>query len=324
MIRFRSILALPALALAAAPLSAQGHSITRDYRAAADSLIRAATRDSAAYRRLGELVDRFGYRLAGSSSLEAAIDWILAEMRKDGLSNVEGEPVMVTHWVRGQESVDLVSPRRAPLRMLGLGGSVGTPADGITARVLVVSSFEDLERHRAEARGRIVLFDAPFTEYGETRRYRTDGAVAAARAGAVASLIRSITPFSIRSPHTGRVSYQTEVPTIPAAALSNEDAMMLHRMQDRGDSLVVTLRMQAHQLPDAQSRNVVAEVVGRVEPQEVVVLGGHIDSWDVGQGAMDDGGGSVAAWEAVRLIQKLRLRPRRTIRVVLWTNEENG
>ena len=326
MIRFRSILALPVLALTllAAPLSAQGRSIARDYRAAADSLIRAATRDSAAYRRLGELVDRFGYRLAGSPSLEAAIDWILAEMRKDGLSNVQGEPVMVTHWVRGQESVDLVSPRRAPLRMLGLGGSVGTPAEGITARVLVVSSFDELDRRRAEARGRIVLFDAPFTDYGETRRYRTDGAVAAARAGAVASLIRSVAPFSIRSPHTGRVSYQPEVANIPAAALSNEDAMMLHRMQDRGDSVVVTLKMQARQLPDAQSRNVVAEVVGRVAPEEVVVLGGHIDSWDVGQGAMDDGGGSVAAWEAVRLIHKLGLRPRRTIRVVLWTNEENG
>ena len=290
MIRFRSILALPMLALSllATPLSAQGRSIARDYRAAADSLIRAATRDSAAYRRLGELVDRFGHRLAGSPSLEAAIDWILAEMRKDGLSNVQGEPVMVTHWVRGQESVDLVSPRRAPLRMLGLGGSVGTPAEGITARVLVVSSFDELDRRRAEARGRIVLFDAPFTDYGETRRYRTDGAVAAARAGAVASLIRSVAPFSIRSPHTGRVSYQPEVANIPAAALSNEDAMMLHRMQDRGDSVVVTLKMQAR------------------------------------QGAMDDGGGSVAAWEAVRLIHKLGLRPRRTIRVVLWTNEENG
>jgi len=313
-----------ALTLLAAPLSAQGRSIARDYRAAADSLIRAATRDSAAYRRLGELVDRFGHRLAGSPSLEAAIDWILAEMRKDGLSNVQGEPVMVTNWVRGQESVDLVSPRRAPLRMLGLGGSVGTPAEGITARVLVVSSFDELDRRRAEARGRIVLFDAPFTDYGETRRYRTDGAVAAARVGAVASLIRSVAPFSIRSPHTGRVSYQPEVANIPAAALSNEDAMMLHRMQDRGDSVVVTLKMQARQLPDAQSRNVVAEVVGRAEPEEVVVLGGHIDSWDVGQGAMDDGGGSVAAWEAVRLIHKLGLRPRRTIRVVLWTNEENG
>jgi carboxypeptidase Q len=326
MTRLRLLLPLPALvlALAAAPAHAQGRNISRDYRAAADSLIRAATRDSAAYRRLGELVDRFGHRLAGSPSLEAAIDWILAEMRKDGLDNVHGEPVTVTSWVRGRESVDLVSPRRAPLRMLGLGGSVGTTDEGITARVLVVSSFEELERRKAEAQGKIVLFDAPFTNYPDTRHYRTDGAMAAARAGAVASLIRSVASFSIRSPHTGRVSYDSAASKIPAAALSVEDAMMLHRMQDRGDTVVVTLRMQAHDAPDALSRNVVAEVVGREKPDEVVVLGGHIDSWDVGQGAMDDGGGSVAAWEAVRLIRRLGLRPRRTVRVVLWTNEENG
>jgi len=208
--------------------------------------------------------------------------------------------------------------------MLGLGGSVATPGGGITAPVLVVSSLEELAKRAADARGRIVLFDAPFTNYGDTRHYRTDGATAAARVGAVASLIRSVAPFSIRSPHTGRVTYDSAAPRIPAAALSNEDAMMLHRMQDRGDTVVVTLRMAARELPDAQSRNVVAEVVGREKPDEVVVLGGHIDSWDVGQGAMDDGGGSVAAWEAVRLIRRLGLRPRRTVRVVLWTNEENG
>jgi carboxypeptidase Q len=326
MIRLRPVLSFLALAsgLTAVPAHAQGRNIPRDYRAAADSLIRAATRDSAAYRRLGELVDRFGHRMAGSASLEAAIDWILGEMRKDGLDSVRGEPVTVSNWVRGRESVDLVSPRRTPLRMLGLGGSVGTKDEGITAPVLVVSSFEELERRKAEAQGKIVLFDAPFTEYSDTRHYRTDGATAAARAGAVASLIRSVAPFSIRSPHTGRVSYDSTAPRIPAAALSNEDAMMLHRMQDRGDTVVVTLRMQARDLPRAQSRNVVAEVVGGEKPDEVLVLGGHIDSWDVGQGAMDDGGGAVAAWEAVRLIRRLGLRPRRTVRVVLWTNEENG
>jgi carboxypeptidase Q len=326
MIRLRPLFSfLPlALALTASPAQAQARNIPRDYRAAADSLIRAATRDSAAYRRLGDLVDRFGHRMAGSASLEAAIDWILDQMRKDGLDSVRGEPVMVTNWVRGRESVDLVSPRRTPLRMLGLGGSVGTRDEGITAPVLVVSSFAELEQRKRDAQGKIVLFDAPFTEYTDTRHYRTDGATAAARAGAVASLIRSVAPFSIRSPHTGRVSYDSTAPRIPAAALSNEDAMMLHRMQDRGDTVVVTLRMQARDLPKVQSRNVVAEVVGREKPDEVVVLGGHIDSWDVGQGAMDDGGGSVAAWEAVRLIRRLGLRPRRTVRVVLWTNEENG
>jgi carboxypeptidase Q len=308
----------------AADLAAQRPAAVEAYRAVADSLIHAATRDSAAYTRLGTLVDRFGHRLSGSPSLEAAIDWVLAEMKKDGLQNVRGEPVMVTHWERGRESVELVKPRRASLRMLGLGGSIGTPAAGITAPVLVVESFEDLERRKTEARGKIVLFDAPFTDYGETRRYRSDGPSAAARAGAVACLIRSVASFSIRSPHTGRLIYDSTAARIPAAALSVEDAMMLHRMQSRGDQPVVTLRMEARQLPDARSRNVVAEIVGRERPDEVVVLGGHIDSWDVGQGAMDDAGGSVAAWEAVRLMKQLGLRPRRTVRVVLWTNEENG
>ena len=313
-----------ALALSPAPAVAQGSGITPTYRAAADSLIRAATRDSAAYDRVGRLVDTFGHRLAGSRSLEAAIDWILAEMKKDGLQNVRGEPVKVAHWVRGEESVVLVRPRRDTLSMLGLGGSVATPKAGITAPVLVVSSFEELERRKADARGKIVLFDAPFTTYPETRHYRTGGPSAAARAGAVACLIRSVASSSIRSPHTGRTSYDSTAPRIPAAALSVEDAMMLHRMQDRGEQVVVTLKMGARQLPPAQSRNVVAELVGREKPDEVVVLGGHIDSWDVGQGAMDDAGGSVAAWEAVRLMHQLGLRPRRTVRVVLWTNEENG
>jgi carboxypeptidase Q len=269
-------------------------------------------------------VDGFGHRHAGSRSLEAAIDWILAQMKKDGLQNVRGEPVKVAHWVRGEESVVLVRPRRDTLSMLGLGGSVGTPKTGITAPVLVVSSFEELEQRKADARGKIVLFDVPFTNYPDTRQYRSDGPSAAARAGAVACLIRSVASSSIRSPHTGRTTYDSTAPRIPAAALSVEDAMMLHRMQVRGEPVVLTLTMGARQLPPIQSRNVVAELVGRERPDEVVVLGGHIDSWDVGQGAMDDAGGVVAAWEAVRLMGRLGLRPRRTVRVVLWTNEENG
>ena len=294
------------------------------YRAAADSLIRGATADSSAYRRLGRLVDTFGPRLSGSPSLEAAIDWVLEAMKADGLENVRGERVMVPHWVRGAESAELVKPRRARLAMLGLGGSVGTPKGGITAPVLVVASLEELERRAGQAKGKIVLLDVPFTEYTATRHVRTDGPSAAARAGAVACLIRSVATFSMRNPHTGATLYDSTAARIPAAALSVEDAMMLHRLQDRGEPVVVTLRMGARTLPDAPSRNVVAELVGREKPDEVVVLGGHIDSWDVGQGAMDDGGGSVAAWEAVRLMQRLGLRPRRTVRVVLWTNEENG
>ena len=298
--------------------------IATSYRAVADSLIRAATGDSAAYRRLGRLVDTFGPRLSGTASLEAAIDWILELMKSDGLENVRGEPVMVPRWVRGAESAELVKPRPAKLALLGLGGSVGTPKNGITAPVLVVSSLEELTSRAADAKGKIVLFDAPFTEYPVSRRIRTDGPSAAARVGALACLIRSVASSSIRSPHTGATRYDSTVARIPAAALSVEDAMMLHRFQDRGESVVVTLRMGARMLPDSPSRNVVAEIVGREKPDEVVVLGGHIDSWDVGQGAMDDGGGSVAAWEAVRTMKRLGLRPRRTVRVVLWTNEENG
>jgi carboxypeptidase Q len=321
----RRLLALTVALLATpAAATAQGGSIAGSYRAAADSLIRAATGDSAAYDRVARLVDGFGHRQAGSASLEAAIDWILAEMKTDGLQNVRGEPVKVTHWVRGEESAVLVRPRRDTLSLLGLGGSVATPRGGITAPVLVVSSFDELERRKADARGKIVLFDTPFTTYGETRQIRTSGPSVAARAGAVACLIRSVASFSIRSPHTGRTAYDSTAPKIPAAALSVEDAMMLRRMQERGEPVVLTLRMGARLLPPAQSRNVVAELVGRERPDEVVVLGGHIDSWDVGQGAMDDAGGSVAAWEAVRLMHALGLRPRRTVRVVLWTNEENG
>jgi carboxypeptidase Q len=309
----------------AAPAAARAQAdIATAYRVAADSLIRGATADSSAYRKLGRLVDTFGPRISGSASLEAAIDWILDFMKADGLENVRGEPVMVTRWVRGAESAELVQPRAARLAMLGLGGSVGTPKNGITAPVLVVTSFEDLERRAAEAKGKIVLFDVPFTDYLATRKVRTDGPSAAARVGAVARLIRSVASASIRSPHTGATRYDSTAAKIPAAALSVEDAMMLHRFQDRGVPMRLTLKMSARTLPDAPSRNVVAEIVGREKPDEVVVLGGHIDSWDVGTGAMDDAGGSVAAWEAVRLMKRLNLRPRRTVRVVLWTNEENG
>ena len=311
------LLLLPTAATAQQPIAEQ-------YRAAADRLIEAALVDSTGWQQLTRLVDRFGHRFSGSESLERAIDWMLAEMAQDGLVNVRGEKVMVPHWVRGAESLTLVEPRTQALPMLGLGGSVATPPEGITAEVLVVDSFEDLEARAADARGRIVLFDVPFESYGRTVRYRTQGAIAAARAGAVASLIRSITPYSMKTPHTGTMSYNDSVPRIPHAAITIEDALLLRRMQERGERVVVTLRMNAQTLPDAESRNVIAELRGSELPDEVVVMGGHIDSWDVGQGAMDDAGGVVAAWEAVRLMKELGLQPRRTVRVVGWTNEENG
>ena len=314
-------LALTLAAAASRTLHAQD---VAPYRAAAERLIDAATRDSAAWNRIAELTDTFGNRLSGSEALERAIDWTLDRMRRDGLENVRGEPVMVPHWVRGAESAELLSPRRKPMTILGLGGSVGTLAGGISAPVLVVTSYDDLTRRAADARGKIVLFDVPFTSYGETVRYRSGGASAAAKVGAVAMLLRSVASFSINSPHTGSLRYDTTTARIPAAAIAVEDAMLLHRMQDRGQQITAHLSMGAQTLPDAPSRNVVAELRGRELPDEVVVMGGHIDSWDVGQGAMDDAGGVVAAWEAVRLMKALGLRPRRTIRVVGWTNEENG
>jgi carboxypeptidase Q len=303
---------------------AQGTDIVATYRATADRIIDRATADSAAYNRLAVLVDRFGPRLSGSTSLEAAIDWVLAEMKKDGLDNVRGEPAMVPHWVRGNESAELLSPRVRVLPMLGLGGSVGTPANGITASVLVVSSFDELTAKAAQAKDKIVLFDVPFTTYGQTVAYRSGGAVAAAKVGAVAALVRSVTPYSQQTPHTGAMNYDSTTRRIPTAAVTVEDAMMMHRMQDRGERVVVRLKMSAATLPDKPSRNVIGELRGRELPGEVVVFGGHIDSWDVGQGAMDDGGGVMVAWEALRVLKALGLQPRRTIRVVGWTNEENG
>ena len=294
------------------------------YRDAASRITAAALADSVAWDRTAYIGDTFGHRLSGSTSLEAALDWILEQMRADGLEGVRGMPVQVPAWVRGEESAELVAPALRRLVMLGLGGSIGTPAGGIEAEVLVVTSFEDLRARPADAAGRIVLFDVPFTNYGETVRYRSSGAVEAARAGAVAALVRSVGPVSLRTPHTGTMAYDAAVPRIPVAALTLEDAAMLHRMQDRGDRPVVRLTMGAQTMPDALSRNVIGEIRGREHPEEVVLLACHIDSWDVGQGVVDDAGGCVVAWQSVRLLHDLGLRPRRTIRAVLFTNEENG
>jgi len=318
----RLLLCLP-FGLALAGVFAAGR-VPADYQPEAQRLMHAATNSLFGFTRLATMCDTFGPRFTGSKNLESAIDWCLAEMKNDGFQNVRGEEVIVPRWVRGNESVELLSPRRRKLPMLGLGGSVGTPPGGITADVLVVTGFNDLKNRVAEAKGRIVLFNVPFTEYRETVIVRTQGAVHAARAGALASLIRSVGPFSMQTPHTGGMSYADGVKKIPHAALSLEDANMLSRMAARGEPIRVRLKMEARTLPDGISRNVIAEIPGREKPEEIVIVSGHIDSWDVGQGAMDDGGGCLAAWEAARLMFQLGLRPKRTVRVVLWTNEENG
>jgi len=231
---------------------------------------------------------------------------------------------MVPHWVRGEESLEMLMPVPRNLQVLGLGNSVGTLAEGITAEAIVVHNFAELDRLGERVRGKIVVYNAPFTNYGATVAYRLQGASRAARYGAVAALVRSITPVSLQTPHTGAMNYDPNQPKIPVAAVTIEVAEFLQRMYDRGDRPTLRLKMEAKFLPDAESANVIAELKGSEKPDEVIVIGGHFDSWDVGQGAHDDGGGCIVAWEAVRLLKELGLRPRRTIRVVLYTNEENG
>lgn len=294
------------------------------YREPANRIIGEALGDKFAWTRLAELTDRFGHRLSGSPQLEAAIRWAVDEMKKDGLENVRAEPVMVPRWVRGSEQALIVKPVQDDIAMLGLGGSVGTGPNGIEAESLVVRSFDELDRRSASAKGRIVVYNVPFVSYSETVQYRYNGAARAAGYGAVATLVRSIGPTGSRTPHTGATRYEPESPSIPAAAIAAEDAERLQRMQDRGTPAVIRLRMDAETLPDTLSANVVGELRGRERPEEIVVVGGHIDSWDVGAGASDDGAGVVVTWDALRVIKKLGLRPLRTIRVVLWTNEENG
>jgi carboxypeptidase Q len=295
-----------------------------DYRNAAGRIIGAALTSKRAYERLAYLTDHIGNRLSGSTGLERAIDWAASEMKKDGLDNVRREKVMVPHWVRGEESLEMLSPVARSLTMLGLGNSVGTPHAGISADTVVVRNFDELEALGEKVRGKIVVYNVPFTNYGATVLYRGFGPSRAARYGAVATLVRSISPVSLQTPHTGALRYDDGVPKIPAAAITIEGAELLQRMQDRGEQVTVRLKMAAKFLPDAESANVIGELKGTEKPEEVVLVSGHFDSWDVGQGANDDGGGCIVSWEAVRLLKELGLRPRRTIRVVLWTNEENG
>jgi carboxypeptidase Q len=294
------------------------------YREPAAKLIGEAVSSTFAWDRLSVLTDTIGNRLSGSPALDRAIQWAVGEMKRDGLENVHTEKVMVPKWVRGEESAEIVEPARHPIVMLGLGDSVATPPDGIEAEVLVVRSFEDLEARAAQVRGRIVLFNVPFTNYGETVRFRSGGPSRSARLGAVAMLIRSVGPDGLRTPHTGALQYAADARKIPAASIASEDADRVQRMADRGSRVVVRLKMSAHFEAEAESANVIGEIRGREKPDEIVVVSGHLDSWDVGAGATDDGGGCVATWEALRIMKKLNMRPRRTVRVVLWTNEENG
>ena len=310
------------LCLAAASLGAQ--SSPGALQATSERLRAEAFRTHGAYADLAWLCDRIGNRLSGSPQLDLAITWAQERLKAAGLVNVHAEPVLVPHWVRGHESAELLLPTPHRLNILGLGGSIGTPEGGLTADVAVVGSFDELDKLGASVKGKIVLFDVPYKGYGHTVVYRHDGAARAATYGAAAALVRSVGPVSLDTPHTGAMDYDPAVPKIPTAAVTIEDSTLMRRMLDRGERIQMKLKMSAKTLPDAPSANVVAEIRGTEKPEEVVLLSGHLDSWDVGQGAQDDGAGTVIVMEAARLIQGLGLKPRRTLRVVLWTNEENG
>lgn len=313
---------LAALPAVAGPLAAK-------YKADADKILQAAMADDEGYAHLAYLTDHIGKRLSGSPQLNTAVEWGADLMRKAGLENVQIQPVMVPHWVRGEECATITYKGEAdtitkPLHMLGLGMSVGTPKGGITAPVLFVHDFAEFDKLPAsEVKGKIVVFNPGWHGYGINSMYRTGSQGRAAAKGAVAVLVRSATGLAMQIPHTGTLRYDPNQPKIPSAAISVEDALLIERLTSEGP-VQVHLEMGAHMEPDVQTGNVIGEIPGSEHPEQVVVLGGHIDSWDVGKGAQDDGSGIIATFEAVSLIRKLGLKPKRTIRIVFWVNEENG
>jgi len=305
-------------------LPGQPGPLTEHYRADATRILAAADADTDGYAALAYLCDHIGNRSSGSPQLNAAVQWGAGLMRKAGLDNVTVQPVTVPHWVRGQEEASILAPVRRRLHMLGLGMSVGTPPEGITAPVVFVHDFKELDALPADAvRGKIVVFNPGWHGYGVGTNYRTNGPSRAASKGAIAVLVRSATGLALETPHTGMLEYDPAQPKVPAAGISVEDALLIERLAKEGP-VEIHLQMDAHFEPDVESGNVVGEITGSEHPDEVVVIGGHIDSWDVGQGAQDDGSGIMATFEAVSLLHKLGLRPRRTIRLVFWVSEENG
>ncbi|KAL5242526.1 hypothetical protein ACI65C_009936 [Semiaphis heraclei] len=273
---------------------------------------------------LSEFTDTFGSRMAGTPNLENSIDYMMNTLRAENLDNVHSERVMFTGWQRRKENAALVRPRFKNLAMLGLGGSVSTAPEGIKAEVVVVTSFDDLANKSSQVNGKIVVYNQPYVSYSETVTYREMGASEASKYGAVATLIRSITPFSLNTPHAGQQSYSDGVKKIPTACITVEDAELLYRMYNRGTKLEIFLKMDSKFFTNATSRNTVAEIKGTTDPDKIVLVSGHLDSWDVGQGAMDDGGGAFISWNSLVILKNLGLRPKRSIRCLLWTAEEEG
>ena len=296
----------------------------------------AALNDDYAYRQLAHLTENIGGRPTGSPQATAAAEYVAAELRKLGLE-VRLEPVTVPHWVRGAETAALTEyPGMVPnttqkIVLTALGGSTATPADGLTADVVTVDTFEELQAlGRDKVAGKIVLFNEPFDKqkaaaglafasYGEAVRYRAAGPKAAADLGAAAALVRSVGSADYRLPHTG-FSFPA---AIPAAAVTAEDADLVAHLSAQG-KVRMRLTLTPQKLPDETSYNVIADLKGSEHPEQIVVVSGHLDSWDLGTGAIDDGAGVVIAMEAAELLQRLHLRPARTLRVIAWMDEETG
>ncbi len=305
-------------------------SFAEPYRATANKIIKAALADKGTWKKLAYLSDRIGHRLSGSKGMEKAVKWTADTMKADG-HVVRTQKVMVPHWVRGIEQASITAPIKKPMRILTLGGSVGTARRGLRGEVVVVTSFKDLVAKKAKVKGRIVLYNVAMPKYhpehgagyGKTVAYRWAGPSQAAKLGAVGVLMRSVTARSLNSPHTGSLGYTKGIKKIPAAAVTVEDAALIARLAKTGP-VKVRLRLGARTLPDKPSANVIGELRGRDKPDEIVLIGAHLDSWDVGTGAHDDGAGCAIMMQAITLLKQLKLQPRRTIRVVLFTNEENG
>jgi len=300
----------------------------------------AAFESDYAYHRLAHLANNIGPRLSGSAQAQAAVEYVAAELRQLGLE-VQLEKVMVPHWVRGEERAALTDyPSMAPnttqkIVLTALGGSVATTSEGLTAEVLVVNNFDELQAlGRDRVAGKIVLFNAKFDQrladngfagqaYGQAVIYRGIGASAAARLGAVAALNRSAGGADYRLPHTGALRYADDAPKIPAAAVTSEDADLIAHLTSEG-KVRMHLVLTPQTLPDAVSYNVIGDLKGSEHPEQIVIVSGHLDSWDLGTGAIDDGAGVVIAMQAAQLLRQLNLRPKRTLRVIAWMNEENG
>jgi len=285
-----------------------------------------------AYETVRSLVDEVGPRLAGSPGDKAAVAWGQRTLKEKGFANVRAEKVLVPHWERGAESGRIVSPFPHTLAITALGGSVPTPkGKALEAEVFMVDSLEALEKtDEAKVKGKIVFFSTVMNRtkdgsgYGKAAPVRGRGAVLAAKKGAVGVVVRSVGTDRNRLPHTGALSYEKDVPKIPAAAISVPDAETLERIVSSGKTVRLSMSLASQELKEEESANVIGEVLGRDKPDEIVLLGAHLDSWDLGQGAIDDGAGCAAVIEAARLLLALPEKPRRTVRVVLFANEENG